>query len=112
MDISQTSKDSLDSNCVGRLHKKHFANLQIASYRLSIGPEQNGANAKIISQRATKRFKVSIGKITEVLTLVAKEEGTLDPSEFRIHVDAGNVAKITNNSLTIGSSGKKYKYTH
>ena len=109
VEFSQTSKDSLDSNCVGRLHKKHFANLQIASYRLSIGPEQNGANAKIISQRATKRFKVSIGKITEVLTLVAKEEGTLDPSEFRIHVDAGNVAKITNNSLTIGSSGKKYK---
>jgi len=94
---------------MARLNKKHFNQLSIASYRLT-DAEHSGKNAKIISQRATKRFKVQIGEQFAVLTLVPKEAGELGHNEFRIAVSEGNVAKITNLSLTIGKDGSKIKY--
>ena len=91
---------------MGRLNKKYFKDIKIASYRLSQGEEQSSPNAQIVSQRATKRYKIAIGDITEVLTLVPKEAGTLQPGEFRIHIDNGNVSKITNRSYTVDGTKK------
>jgi len=91
---------------MGRLNKKYFKDIKIASYRLSQGEEQSSPNAQIVSQRATKRYKIAIGDITEVLTLVPKEAGTLEPGTFRINVDNGNVSKITNRSYTVDGTKK------
>jgi hypothetical protein len=93
---------------MGRLNKKYFTDITIASFRLSTGEEKTDPSARIISQRATKRYKISIGNTVEVLTLVPKEAGTLLPSEFRVETDRGNVSKITNRALTVG--GKKTSY--
>ena len=93
---------------MGRLNKKYFDNIKIASFRLSIGEEQTHPDAKIVAQRATKRYKVAIGNVVEVLTLVPKTAGTLLPSEFRVETEGGNVSKITNNSLIV--DGKKTSY--
>ncbi len=45
---------------MARLNKKHFDEFNIASYRLT-DEEQSGAGVKIVSQRATKRFRLQIG---------------------------------------------------
>ena len=61
---------------MARLKKKHFDGFEIASYRLT-DAEQSGAGVKIISQRATKRFRLQIGTEFAVCTLVL--EYTLIP---------------------------------
>ena len=94
---------------MARLNKKHFNEFDIASYRLT-DAEQSGAGVKIVSQRATKRFRLQIGTDFAVCTLVPKEAGTLGHNEFRIAVAGENVSKITNRSVTIGVDGSKIKY--
>tara|TARA_A100000164_G_C21518649_1_gene590457 strand:+ start:221 stop:505 length:285 start_codon:yes stop_codon:yes gene_type:complete len=94
---------------MARLNKKHFDEFKIASYRLA-GEEQSGEGVKIVSQRATRRFRLQIGDKFAVLTLVPKQAGTLAQNEFRIAVDGENVAKITNRSVTVGTDGVKIKY--
>jgi len=94
---------------MARLNKKHFDEFEIASYRLT-DAEQSGAGVKIISQRATKRFRLQIGTDFAVCTLVPKEAGTLGHNEFRIAIDGENVSKITNRAVTIGVDGSKIKY--
>ena len=94
---------------MARLNKKHFDDLQIASYRLR-QEEVSGEGVKIVSQRATKRFRRQIGEEFAVCTLVPKEAGTLGHNEFRIAVAGENVSKITNRSVTIGADGSKIKY--
>ena len=46
---------------MGRLNKKYFDSITVASYRLHEGQEQDGTDARIISQRSTKKFKLQIG---------------------------------------------------
>jgi len=94
---------------MARLNKKHFNDLKIASYRL-LEEEQPGEDVKIVSQRATKRFRLQIGDSFAVCTLVPKPAGSLGINEFRIAVDGENVSKITNRSVTIGADGSKIKY--
>jgi len=78
---------------MGRLNKKYFTDITIASFRLSTGEEKTDPSARIISQRATKRYKISIGNTVEVLTLVPKEAGTLLPSEFRVETEQRQCVK-------------------
>ena len=94
---------------MARLNKKHFDGFEIASYRLT-DAEQSGAGVKIISQRATKRFRLQIGTDFAVCTLVPKEAGTLGHNELRIAIDGENVSKITNRAVTLGVDGSKIKY--
>jgi|TARA_A100000171_G_C2032330_1_gene96437 hypothetical protein len=94
---------------MGRLNKKYFDSIAVASYRLHEGEEQDGTNARIISQRSTKKFKLQIGEVSAVCTLVAKPAGTLLADEFRIEINGGNVSKITNRSYTV--NGKKTQIT-
>ena len=91
---------------MGRLNKKYFDSIAVASYRLHEGEEQDGTNARIISQRSTKKFKLQIGEVSSVCTLVAKPAGTLSENEFRIAVDGGNVSKITNRAFTVDGDKK------
>lgn len=90
---------------MARLNKKHFNECVIASYRLT-DAEQSGAGVKIVSQRATKRFRLQIGTDFAVCTLVPKKAGTLGHNEFRIEVDGGNVSKITNRAFTVDGDKK------
>ena len=94
---------------MARLNKKHFDEFKIASYRLA-GEEQSGEGVKIVSQRATRRFRLQIGTDFAVCTLVPKIAGTLGHNEFRIAIDGENVSKITNRAVTIGVDGSKIKY--
>ena len=94
---------------MGRLNKKYFDSIAVASYRLHEGEEQDGTHARIISQRSTKKFKLQIGEVSAVCTLVAKPAGTLSVNEFRIEINGGNVSKITNRSYTVNGK-KKLKY--
>ena len=81
---------------MARLNKNDLKALAISSYRLSTGPERIDEDAIIIAQRGTKRFRVETAHGIEVLKLVAKGEGMLQPSEFRIQVNDINIPKLTN----------------
>jgi|TARA_S200000501_G_C20478411_1_gene592718 hypothetical protein len=81
---------------MARLNKNVLKALVISSYRLSTGPERIDEDAMIIAQRGTKRFRVETAHGTEVLKLVGKHEGALEPKEFRIQVGDINIPKLTN----------------
>ena len=81
---------------MARLNKKDLKALTISSYRLSTGPERIGEDAMILAQRGTKRCRVETAHGTEVLKLVGKQEGALEPKEFRIQIGNINVPKLTN----------------
>lgn len=112
--------------------------IQVTNYRLSgeieVGPSSGTAatqvgNAHIVSQRSTRKFKISAVKVSdsstveEVLTLVNKAAGSLDAGEFRISVvnpndsSVDNASKLTNRTVVVGGIGsdasapQKFKYT-
>ena len=62
---------------------------------------------KLFLKDLPKKFKLQIGEVSAVCTLVAKPAGKLLANEFRIEINGGNVSKITNRSYTI--NGKKTK---
>ena len=90
--------------------------IQVTSYRLTGGVETSGDGAAyIVSQRSTRRFKVSVvdesdsSTTTAVLKLVDKAAGALAEGEFRISVtnpldsSVDNASKLTNR--TVGGIG-------
>ena len=92
--------------------------IQVTSYRLNGGVETSGDGAAyIVSQRSTKRFKVSVvdesdsSTTTAVLTLVNKAAGALAEGEFRISVvnpadsSVDNASKLTNRTVVVGGIG-------
>tara|TARA_E500000318_G_scaffold95248_1_gene94922 strand:+ start:309 stop:788 length:480 start_codon:yes stop_codon:yes gene_type:complete len=96
--------------------------IQVTNYRLSgeleAGAEE-GLGAFIVSQRSTRKFKISATKpsdsstVTEVCTLVNKAAGALAESEFRISAinplsgdsSTDNVSKLCNRTVTVGGIG-------
>ena len=100
--------------------------IQVTNYRLSgeveVGPGSGTAhtqvgNAHIVSQRSTRKFKISAVKVSdsstveEVVTLVNKAAGALSEGEFRISVinpldsSTDNASKITNRTVVVGGIG-------
>ncbi len=75
--------------------------------------------AHIVSQRSTRKFKISATKpsdsstVTEVCTLVNKDAGALAEGEFRISAinplsgdsSTDNVSKLCNRTVTVGGIG-------
>ena len=109
--------------------------IQVSNYRLTGEDEagaEEGLGAFIVSQRSTRKFKVSATKpsdsstVTEVLTLVNKAAGALGEGEFRISAinpltgdsSVDNVTKLTNRTVIVGGIGAdassgtdKFKYS-
>jgi len=92
--------------------------IQVTSYRLTGGVETSGDGAAyIVSQRSTRRFKVSVvdesdsSTTTAVLKLVDKAAGALAEGEFRISVtnpldsSVDNASKLTNRTVVVGGIG-------
>jgi len=104
--------------------------IQVTSYRLASGVESSGDGAAyIVSQRSTRKFKISAvdesdsSTTTEVCTLVDKAAGALAASEFRVSVinpldsSTDNASKLTNRTVVVGGIGadasagsNKFKY--
>ena len=94
--------------------------IQVTNYRLTgeleAGAEE-GLGAFIVSQRSTRKFKVSATKpsdsstVTEVLTLVNKDAGALGEGEFRLSVinpldsSTDNATKLCNRTVVVGGIG-------
>jgi len=94
--------------------------IQVTNYRLTgeleAGAEE-GLGAFIVSQRSTRKFKVSATKpsdsstVTEVLTLVNKAAGALGEGEFRIACinpldsSTDQVTKLCNRTVVVGGIG-------
>lgn len=105
--------------------------IQVTSYRLTGGVETQGDGAAyIVSQRSTRKFKVSVvdesdsSTTTAVLKLVDSATGALNEGEFRISVinpldsSTDNASKLTNRTVVVGGIGanasagsNKFKYT-
>jgi hypothetical protein len=92
--------------------------IQVTSYRLTGDAETSGDGAAyIVSQRSTRRFKVSVvdesdsSTTTAVLTLVDKAAGALAEGEFRISVvnpldsSTDNASKLCNRTVVVGGIG-------
>ena len=92
--------------------------IQVTSYRLTGDVETSGDGAAyIVSQRSTRRFKVSVvdetdsSTTTAVLKLVDKAAGALAASEFRVSVinpldsSTDNASKLTNRTVVVGGIG-------
>jgi len=92
--------------------------IQVTSYRLTGDVETSGDGAAyIVSQRSTRRFKVSVvdetdsSTTTAVLKLVDKAAGALAEGEFRISVtnpldsSVDNASKLTNRTVVVGGIG-------
>ena len=94
--------------------------IQVTGYRLTGEVEagtEEGLGAYIVSQRSTRKFKVSATKpsdsstVTEVLKLVDKAAGALGEGEFRISVvnpldsSTDNASKLTNRTVVVGGIG-------
>lgn len=94
--------------------------IQVTNYRLTGEVEagaEEGQGAFIVSQRSTRKFKVSATKpsdsstVQEVLTLVNKAAGALAEGEFRISVQnpldssTDNATKLTNRTVVVGGIG-------
>jgi len=106
--------------------------IQVTGYRLTGEVEagtEEGLGAYIVSQRSTRKFKVSATKpsdsstVTEVLKLVDSAAGALNEGEFRISVvnpldsSTDNASKLTNRTVVVGGIGadasagsNKFKY--
>ena len=108
--------------------------IQVTGYRLTGEVEagtEEGLGAYIVSQRSTRKFKVSATKpsdsstVTEVLKLVDSAAGALNEGEFRITAinpltgdsSVDNVSKLTNRTVVVGGIGadasagsNKFKY--
>ena len=106
--------------------------IQVTNYRLSGEAEagsEEGLGAYIVSQRSTRKFKISATQpsdsttVTEVCTLVDKAAGALGEGEFRISVinpldsSTDNASKLTNRTVVVGGIGanasagsNKFKY--
>ena len=82
------------------LNKRNFGtgagNIQVTSWRKESGVEDQTAGA-IIRQRSTRKFLVSANGAEEIMTLVNKAQGTLDPSEFIVNAkdDSGTATQVT-----------------
>ena len=106
--------------------------IQVTGYRLTGEVEagtEEGLGAYIVSQRSTRKFKVSATKpsdsstVTEVLKLVDSAAGALNEGEFRVSVinpldsSTDNASKLTNRTVVVGGIGadasagsNKFKY--
>ena len=92
--------------------------IQVTSYRISGDAETSGDGAAyIVSQRSTRKFKLSVvdetdsSTTTAVFTLVNKAAGALAEGEFRISVvnpndsSVDNASKLTNRTVVVGGIG-------
>ena len=96
--------------------------IQVSNYRLTGEVEagaEEGLGAYSVSQRSTRKFKVSATKpsdsstVTEVLTLVNKAAGALAAGEFRIDginpltgdSSVDNVTKLHNRTVVLNGIG-------
>ena len=104
------------------INKKHIGDgagkIQVTAVRFAAGAEiASNYESHIISQRSTKKFKVTDGTKTEVCTLVNKTPGSLAASEFCINVadSAGvtkQVTKLRNRTMQIeGNANAKWART-
>tara|TARA_R110000851_G_scaffold28740_2_gene79742 strand:- start:283 stop:906 length:624 start_codon:yes stop_codon:yes gene_type:complete len=101
------------------INKKHIGDgagkIQVTAVRFAAGAEVAAATeTHIISQRSTKKFNVTDGTKTEVVTLVNKTPGALAASEFCINVadSAGvtkQVTKLRNRTMQVeGTANAKW----
>ena len=104
------------------INKKYLGSgagkIQVTSYRLTGDAETQGDGAAyIVSQRSTRKFKVSVvdesdsSTTTAVLKLVDTAQGALAEGEFRISVvnpldsSTDNASKLTNRAVVVGGIG-------
>ena len=78
-----------------------------------------GANAEgdgfIVSQRGTRRFRVTVGSNTGICTLVNKDQGSLAANEMIVNVrnDAGDLVRVTkmfNRTAIVGGAKIKWNF--
>jgi len=78
-----------------------------------------GANAEgdgfIVSQRGTRRFRVTVGSNTKICTLVNKDQGSLAANEMIVNVrnDAGDLVRVTkmfNRTAIVGGAKTKWNF--
>ena len=95
------------------INKKHIGDgagkIQVSAVRFAAGAEVASATeSHIVSQKGTRRFRVTDGTKTEVCTLVGTNPGSLAASEFCITStdDGGSISqvtKITNRKIQLES---------
>ena len=101
------------------INKKHIGDgagkIQVTAVRFASGAEVAAATeAHIIKQKATKKFQVTDGSKTEIVTLVNKSPGSLAASEMCINVvdSAGvskQITKLRNRTFQVeGTSNAKW----
>ena len=101
------------------INKKHIGDgvgkIQVPAVRFAAGAEVAAATeAHIIQQKGTKKFKVTDGSKTEVVTLVNKSPGSLAASEMCINVTdslgvSKQITKLRNRTFQVeGTSNAKW----
>ena len=100
------------------INKRNFGtaagNIQVTSWRKAAGAESQTAGS-IVKQKSTSKFLVNANGVEEVMTLVNKAQGALDPSEFIVNAkdDSGTATQVTKffNRTVITEGTDKYPYT-